>query len=92
MRRTGRAFAGKVAVIAQQQSDGSAADGSVSKIEDGVEKDLSAQKRHPIGPDEKGKIDPAKLRPITFDPVHNDYLVIGGKVGDAFKDGMKLKG
>ena len=42
--------------------------------------------------DEKGKIDPAKLRPITFDPVHNDYLVIGGKVGDAFKDGMKLKG
>ena len=41
--------------------------------------------------DENGKIDPARLRPITFDPVHNDYLVIGGKVGNAFKDGMRLK-
>lgn len=41
--------------------------------------------------DEKGKIDPAKLRPISFDPVHNHYLTVGGKVGNAFKDGMKLK-
>ncbi len=41
--------------------------------------------------DEKGKIDPAKLRPISFDPVHNHYLAIGGKVGNAFKDGVKLK-
>ena len=41
--------------------------------------------------DEKGKIDPAKLRPITFDPVHNDYLVIGEKVGNAFKDGVALR-
>ena len=41
--------------------------------------------------DEKGKIDPVKLRPITFDPVHNDYLVLGEKVGNAFKDGSILK-
>lgn len=41
--------------------------------------------------DENGKIDPAKLRPIVFDPVHNDYLEIGGKVGNAFKDGLQLK-
>ena len=41
--------------------------------------------------DENGKIDPAKLRPITFDPVHNAYLVIGAKVGNAFKDGLQLK-
>ena len=41
--------------------------------------------------DEKGKIDPSKLRPIIFDPVHNDYLVIGEKVGNAFKDGVALK-
>ena len=41
--------------------------------------------------DEKGKIDPAKLRPITFDPVPHDYLVIGEKVGNAFKDGVALK-
>lgn len=41
--------------------------------------------------DEKGKIDPAKLRPITFDPVNNNYLVIGEKVGKAFGDGLKLR-
>ena len=38
-----------------------------------------------------GKIDPAKLRPITFDPSNNAYLVIGEKVGNAFSDGLKLK-
>ena len=37
-----------------------------------------------------GKIDPAKLKPITFDPVNNAYLVLGEKVGNAFKDGLKL--
>ena len=41
--------------------------------------------------DEKGKIDPAKLQPITFDPVNNAYLKIGEKVGNAFRDGLKLK-
>jgi len=41
--------------------------------------------------DEKGKIDPQKLRPIVFDPVHNDYLAVGEKVGNAFKDGLQLK-
>lgn len=38
-----------------------------------------------------GKIDPGKLEPITFDPVNNTYLKLGAKVGNAFKDGMKLK-
>lgn len=41
--------------------------------------------------DENGNIDPAKLKPITFDPVNNDYLVIGEKVGNAFEDGAKIK-
>lgn len=41
--------------------------------------------------DEKGKIDPAKLRPIVFDPIHNHYLAVGEKVGNAFKDGLALK-
>ena len=36
-----------------------------------------------------GKIDPAKLKPITFDPVNNAYLVLGEKVGNAFRDGLK---
>lgn len=38
-----------------------------------------------------GNIDPAKLEPITFDPVNNTYLKLGEKVGNAFEDGMKLK-
>ncbi len=37
-----------------------------------------------------GKIDPAKLRPITFDPVNNRYLVLGEAVGHAFADGKKI--
>ena len=41
--------------------------------------------------DSEGKIDSQKLQPITFDPVHNDYLVLGEKVGNAFEDGKKLK-
>ena len=38
-----------------------------------------------------GKIDPEKLQPITFDPMNNTYLVLGKKVGNAFKDGLKLR-
>ena len=40
---------------------------------------------------EDGRIDLQKFRPITFDPVHNHYLVIGEKVGNAFRDGLALK-
>ena len=40
---------------------------------------------------EKGKVDPTKLRPITFDPMNNEYRVLGEKVGNAFRDGLKLK-
>ena len=40
---------------------------------------------------EKGKVDPGKLRPITFDPMNNTYLVLGEKVGNAFKDGLQIK-
>ena len=41
--------------------------------------------------DEKGKVDPTKFRPITFDPVNNAYLEIGEKVGNAFRDGLALR-
>ena len=49
-----------------------------------------------ISADEKilgddGMPDASKLQAITFDPVHNSYLVIGGKVGSAFSDGNSLK-
>jgi len=40
---------------------------------------------------ENGKVDPAKLRPITYDSMNHTYLVLGEKVGNAFKDGLKLK-
>lgn len=38
-----------------------------------------------------GQIDPAKLKPITYDPVNNTYIGLGSKVGNAFKDGLTLK-
>ncbi len=41
--------------------------------------------------DAEGRIDPALLRPISFDPVNNTYRVLGEKVGNAFKDGAALK-
>ena len=40
---------------------------------------------------EEGKVDPVKLRPITFDPMNNAYLVLGEKVGNAFADGAALE-
>ncbi len=41
--------------------------------------------------DADGKVDVAKLQPITFDPVHHRYLVLGESVGRAFHDGLILK-
>ena len=38
-----------------------------------------------------GKIDMTKFRPISYEPVHNGYHVLGERVGTAFSDGMKLK-
>lgn len=38
-----------------------------------------------------GKVDVAKLRPITYDSMGHGYYVLGEKVGNAFKDGLTLK-
>ncbi len=38
-----------------------------------------------------GKIDPKKLKPITFDPANNSYIGLSDKVGDAFKVGNIYK-
>lgn len=38
-----------------------------------------------------GAIDPAKLRPITYDGANHAYYVLGEKVGDAFAAGNVLK-
>ena len=38
-----------------------------------------------------GKIDPAKLRPITYDGANHAYYVLGERVGSAFSDGLSLK-
>ena len=40
---------------------------------------------------ENGKVDPHRLQPITYDPMNHHYLVLGEKVGNAFKDGLILK-
>lgn len=41
--------------------------------------------------DADGKIDPDKLQPIIFDPIHNTYRKLGEKAGNAFRDGAALK-
>ena len=40
---------------------------------------------------ENGKVDVAKLQPITFDPMTHHYLILGEKAGQAFHDGLSLK-
>lgn len=41
--------------------------------------------------DAEGSLDFAKFRPISFEPAHNAYHVLGEKVGSAFHDGAALK-
>ena len=41
--------------------------------------------------DESGKVCTAKVRPITFDPFNNEYVVLGEVIGKAFHDGKKIK-
>ena len=38
-----------------------------------------------------GKVDIDSLEAITFDPYTHGYYKVSGRVGDAFKDGLKLK-
>lgn len=38
-----------------------------------------------------GKIDPEKLRPITYDSANHTYRVVGEVVGEAFSDGLIFK-
>ena len=40
---------------------------------------------------DNGKVDPAKLQPITYDPMNHTYLVLGEAVGRAFHDSTALK-
>lgn len=40
---------------------------------------------------DNGKIDLAKFRPITYDPVGHRYFALGEAVGKAFSDGKKIK-
>jgi flavin reductase (DIM6/NTAB) family NADH-FMN oxidoreductase RutF len=41
--------------------------------------------------DAQGKVDVAKLQPITYDPMHQRYLVLGEAVGNAFQAGLALR-
>ena len=38
-----------------------------------------------------GKVDIDKLSAIAFDPYTHGYYKVSGRVGDAFKDGLKIK-
>ena len=38
-----------------------------------------------------GKVDVDSLEAIAFDPYTHGYYKVGGRVGNAFKDGLKLK-
>ena len=40
---------------------------------------------------EDGRPDVEKMQLITFDPVHNGYITLGQRVGNAFRDGLALK-
>lgn len=40
--------------------------------------------------DQKGNIDPDRLRPLIYDPCRMEYRVLGEKVGKAFSDGKNL--
>ena len=52
------------------------------------DKNVSADEKY-LGDD--GEIDLSKFTPITYDPVHHGYYRLGERVGNAFKDGAKLK-
>ena len=41
--------------------------------------------------DAEGKLDVARLQPITYAPMNHQYLSLGEKVGQAFHDGLALK-
>ena len=40
---------------------------------------------------DNGKVEVAKLQPITYDPMSHRYLALGEAVGQAFHDGLALK-
>lgn len=39
---------------------------------------------------DKGKVDPKKMRPIIYDSMNHDYYEFGKVVGKAFSEGKKL--
>ena len=41
--------------------------------------------------DAEGNIDFTKFQPISFEPAHNTYRVLGDPVGHAFRNGAQLK-
>ena len=40
---------------------------------------------------EDGKPDVEKMHLIVYDPIHHGYIELGSRVGNAFRDGKKLK-
>ena len=48
---------------------------------------IAAKQRYPWN----GKVDIDSIEAIAFDPYTHGYYKVGGRVGEAFKDGLKLK-
>ena len=40
---------------------------------------------------DNGKVNISKLKALAFDPFTHGYYLVDKRVGDAFKDGMKIK-
>lgn len=40
---------------------------------------------------ENGKVDLTKFKPISYDSANHDYVTLGEKVGNAYKDGKAIK-
>ncbi len=38
-----------------------------------------------------GKIDLSKVKPICYNPITHEYVALGAKAGNAFKDGLALR-
>lgn len=39
---------------------------------------------------ERGQVEPSKLNALIYDPYQEDYYVVGEKVGQAYRDGLKI--
>ena len=65
---------------------------SIKKVQDVDLKDKKVLVRVDYNvPLKDGKVDIDALEAIAFDPYTHGYYKVGGRIGEAFKDGLKIK-